>query len=98
VFIQVRRGAYRMRELHDRLSGRGLLCEESWPYIPHLTILKTETNEQASAARAMAHERWAQFTGKREVYVEELVFVRENHGCWQDVAPVPLGHRELSSK
>src|SRR5271169_3434868 len=30
VFIQVRRAAYRMRELHDQLSGQGLHCEESW--------------------------------------------------------------------
>jgi len=30
--------------------------------------------------------------------VEELVFVRETDGCWQDVARVPLGHGQLSSK
>jgi hypothetical protein len=30
--------------------------------------------------------------------VEELMFVRENGGFWQDVAPVPLGRGQLSSK
>ena len=98
VFIEVKQAAYRMRELHDRLCGRGLRCEESWPYIPHLTILKTETDEQARAACVVARERWAQFPGKRQVHVEELMFVRENGGGWQDVAPLPLGRGQLSSK
>ena len=98
VFLQVKRAAYRMRELHDRLSGIGLCGEESWPYIPHLTILKTERDEQARAAYLIARERWARFSGPRQVRVEELMFVRENGGYWQDVAPVPLGRGELSSK
>jgi 2'-5' RNA ligase len=98
VFIQVKRAAYKMRELHDRLCGRALSCDESWPYIPHLTILKTEMDEQALAACAVARERWAQFPGTREISVEKLMFVRENGACWQDVAPVALGHGQLSSK
>jgi 2'-5' RNA ligase len=98
VFIQVKRAAYRIRELHDQLCGKGLRCDESWPYIPHLTILKAETDEQAHAALALARERWAKFPGRRHVPVEELMFVRENGGYWQDVAPVPLGRGQLSSK
>lgn len=98
VFIQVKRAAYKMRELHDRLCGKALSCDESWPYMPHLTILKTELDEQARAACAVARERWAQFPGKREISVEELMFVREHGACWQDVAPVALGHGQLSSK
>lgn len=98
VFIQVKRAAYRMRELHDQLCGRGLQCTEIWPYIPHLTILKTEDDAEARAAYKIAHERWAQFTGRRDVLVEKLMFVKETDGRWQDVAPLPLGHGELSSK
>jgi len=98
VFIQVRRAAYRMRELHDLLCGRGLRCEESWPYIPHLTILKADQDDQARAALAVAQQRWAAFPGPRLVHVEELMFVREREGCWQDVAPVALGRGQLSSK
>jgi 2'-5' RNA ligase len=98
VFIQVKRAAYRMRELHDQLCGRGLNCTEIWPYIPHLTILKTDRDTEARAAFAIARERWAQFSGRRDVLVEKLMFVREANGHWQDVAPLPLGHGELSSK
>jgi 2'-5' RNA ligase len=98
VFIQVKRAAYRIRELHDQVSGKGLLCAENWPYIPHLTILKTETDDQARTALAIARQRWAEFSGERSVLVEQLMFVREKDGAWQDVAQLPLGHRQLSSK
>jgi len=98
VFIQVKRAAYRMRELHDQLSGKSLCCEESWPYIPHLTIVKTERDEQAREAIAIARERWQKFHGKRQVHVDELMFVRETDGQWQDVAPLSLGHGQLSPK
>ena len=98
VFIQVKRAAYRIRELHDQLCRKGLRCSESWPYIPHVTILKTETNQQASAALTVARQRWAEFPGEREVRVEKLMFVRETGNRWQDVAPVLLGHGQLSSK
>lgn len=98
IFIQVKRAAYRLRELHDRLSGDALCCEENWPYIPHLTIMKTELDEQARAALIVARERWQKFEGKRQVHVDELMFVRETNGLWQDVAPVALGRGLLSSK
>ena len=98
VFIEVRQAASRMHELHDQLCIRGMCGEESWPYIPHLTIVKTEDDEQARAACLVARQRWAKFPGLRQVQVEELMFVRENGDGWQDVAPVPLGHGQLSSK
>ena len=87
-----------MRELHDQLSGKALCCEENWPYIPHLTIMKTEHDEQARGAAIVAKERWEKFDGKRQVHVDELMFVRETDGIWQDVAPLPLGRGQLSSK
>jgi hypothetical protein len=60
--------------------------------------LKTETDEQANAALTLARERWAEFPGERQVMVEELMFVRENGGCWQDVAPVAFGTRPIVFK
>ena len=97
VFIQVVRFAYRMRELHDQLSQKRLGGIESWPYIPHLTIVKTERDEQAREASMVARERWAAFQGPRQVHVGELMFVREDGDCWLDVAAVSLGS-QLSSK
>ncbi len=98
VFIQVARFAYRMRDLHDQLNLKALCGIESWRYIPHLTIVKTEQDEQALEAFTVARERWARFQGLRQVHVRELMFVRENGDCWQDVASVQLGRSQLSSK
>lgn len=98
VFLQVKRAAYRMRELHDQLGGVMRCSSENWPYIPHLTIVKTEQDEQARAATIIARERWRDFKGKRQVHVDELMFVCEMNGQWKDVAPLPLGRRQLSSK
>jgi 2'-5' RNA ligase len=97
VFIQVKRAAYRMRELHDQLC-KMMHCMENWPYIPHLTIVKTERDEDAKLAYTAARKRWGEFQGKRLVHLDELMFVREADGHWQDLAPVPLGRGQLSSR
>ena len=97
VFIQVKPAAYRMRELHDQFE-KMLHADEIWPYIPHMTIIKTALDEEARLAVVVARERWAQFTGKRQVHFDELMFVRETDGQWLDVAPLPLGRGQLSSK
>lgn len=98
VFIEVKQAAYRMRELHDQLCRRSLNCEENWPYTPHLTIVKTDLDEEARTALRIARDRWAHFPGNRQIHVEQLMFVCEKDGNWHDVAPVPLGHGQLSSK
>ncbi len=78
VFIQVKRAAYRIRELHDQLCGKGLHCDESWPYIPHLTILKAETDEQAERGVSAGTGALGAVSGQARGSVEELMFVREN--------------------
>jgi 2'-5' RNA ligase len=98
IFIQVKRAAYRIRELHDQLGSKSLCCDEEWPYMPHLTIIKFEREEQAGNAFELAKHRWEQFPGKRQVHVSELMFVREQDGIWQDVAAIPLGRSLLSPR
>lgn len=98
VFLQVEHGAYRMRELHDRLNTQLFQQDEPWPYMPHLTIVKLASVEQAEAARAQAAERWAGFRGARRIVVEQLTFVREGaEGRWLDLAPVRLGRKAVVS-
>jgi 2'-5' RNA ligase len=97
VFIRVAHAAYRIRELHDRLNTKTLAADEEWPYMPHLTIVKMSTEQQAQDAYGIARDRWSQFLGSHQIRVEELTFVREqeqNH--WVDLAGVPLG-RSLAS-
>lgn len=98
VFIRVAYAAYRMRELHDQLDTGILACPEEWPYMPHLTIVKMQTEEEANAAFQIARQRWSQFQGARRIPVEELTFVREDQqNSWVDLAPVQLG-RSLASR
>jgi 2'-5' RNA ligase len=97
VFIRVAHGAYRLRELHQRLNSGILGCEEQWPYMPHLTVVKMGNEEQAMAAFQMASDRWSQYTGGRRVAVEEATFVREGeNNTWVDLAPIHLGRSMVS--
>ena len=97
VFIRVAHAAYRMRELHDRLNAETLSAEEEWSYMPHLTIVKMGTEEQARNAFRIGHRRWNSYTGTRRVRIAELTFVREEQeNCWVDLAPVPLGRTLVS--
>lgn len=97
VFIRVAFGAYRLRELHDQLNQAGLQCDEQWPFMPHLTIVKVDTMDCAADALRIARQRWAMFTQPRKVMVEELTFVRqgENNHTWIDIAPIPLGKQAV---
>lgn len=96
VFIQVKESAQQLRQLHDQLSVDCLCCAEDWPYMPHLTIMKAAREQEARDALTIARDRWQHFSGKREIHVSELMYVRENDGRWFDVGPVPLG-RALAS-
>ncbi len=96
VFIQVTHCAERMYDLHDRLSVNCLCSEESWPYIPHLTIVKTEHDQDARKASVIARRRWLEFEGRRQVPVRELMFVHEDGDTWHDVAAVVLGRTQSS--
>ncbi len=97
VYIRVARADNRLLQLHRRLNVKVLAAEEEWPYIPHLTIVKMNTEAQAEAAFGVARERWARFRGSRSIPVKELTFVREDEkNCWVDLAGVPLGRSLVS--
>ena len=92
VFIRVTHAAYKMRELHDRLNSGPFLFDEPWPYMPHLTIIKSEAPEHAQEVLASIRQRWAEYRGTRRVRIEELTFVRQTQGPhWDDLAPILLG-------
>ncbi|MFI5089716.1 MAG: 2'-5' RNA ligase family protein [Terriglobales bacterium] len=98
VFIRVAHAAYKMRELHDRLNTGPFLFDEPWPYMPHLTIIKSEEPEHAQEVLAGIRRRWADYPGSRHILIEELTFVRQTQGPhWEDLAPIQLGS-SLASK
>jgi len=93
VFLRVARGAYRMRELRDRLNLGALCFQEPWPYMPHLTIIKADTNAEACEALDIARQRWGEYTGTRKVRIAKISFVKGTGERWVDLAPVELGNK-----
>ena len=94
VFLRVAHAGYRMRELHDKLNTGALYSREQWPYMPHLTIFRMDQFKQARTALAPAIRRWGEYTGPRQILLDELTFVREaGANRWLDIAPVRLGQR-----
>ena len=96
VYIKVTQAADLMQDFHDRLNTENLAFSEEWPYMPHLTIVKT-AEHLAADALAIARQRWAEFAGSRRILLDRFTFVREDlQNCWIDLAPVPLGRRLVS--
>jgi 2'-5' RNA ligase len=92
VYIRVAHAASRLLELHDQLNAQALAFAEEWPYIPHLTVVKMDTEEAANQALGMARGRWREYAGSRRILLDRLTFVREESpNYWIDLAPVLLG-------
>lgn len=91
VFIRVARGAYHMRELHDRMNRAALHCSEPWPYMPHLTVVKADTPDEVSKVIATARRHWEEYSDTRKVRITKLSFVKGNGERWVDLASVQLG-------
>lgn len=91
VFLRVLHGTDSMRAVHDRFNAGQLGGKEDWPYVPHMTILKTVTFEEVDPARAIAQQQWARFQGSRVGWVRTLTFVRETENqTWVDLATETL--------
>lgn len=98
VFIRVCHSAQRLRDLHDQLNTGGLAFKEEWPYMPHMTIIKVATEEQAQKAYLTARKRWDCFADPRTIQIKKLTFVREERDhCWLDLATLPLGPQPVAS-
>lgn len=92
VYIGVAHGASRMEELHQQLNQLTCAFCEEWPYVPHLTIAKMNSQPAAEQSLIIARERWRDFSGSRRILLAQLTFVREDApNCWVDLAPVPFG-------
>jgi 2'-5' RNA ligase len=90
VFLRVARAAYRMRELHDRFNRDALSFKEPWPYMPHLTIAKMDTIDEAQRVLEVARQRWRAYDGPRTVKIESITFVKGIGERWLDVAETSL--------
>ena len=98
VFIRVCHSAQRLRDLHDQLNTGALSMKEEWPYMPHMTIIKVGSEQQAQKAYLKARKRWDCFCEPRTIQIQKLTFVREERDhCWTDLATLPLGPQLVST-
>ena len=93
VFIRVAHGAYRMRELHDRMNHDAVHCDEPWPYMPHLTIVKADAAEEVPRVLDTARQRWNEYSDTRQVRISKLSFVKGSGERWVDLAALQLGKK-----
>jgi len=94
IYIGVTRGASRMEDLHRQLNRRTFVFCEEWPYVPHLTIAKMNTESAAAESLETARRRWLEYSATRQILLSQLTFVREDApNRWIDLAPVRLGGR-----
>jgi len=91
VFIRVAHGAYRIRELHDQLNQGALQCCEPWPYMPHLTIVKMDTVDEARKVVGLARPHWDSCEDSRKVCIDTITFVKGMGERWIDLATILLG-------
>lgn len=91
VFLRVARGAYRMRELHDLASSAALPYIEPWSYMPHLTVVKADTDDEALKVLDIARQRWNAYSDTRQVRISSLTLVKGGGERWVDVVGLPFG-------
>jgi 2'-5' RNA ligase len=96
VFLRVARGAYRMRELRERLNRDALCFVEPWRYMPHLTIAKMDTLEQSRKVLEIARQRWQDYAGPRSTSIDALTIVKGSGERWVDVAKIQLAEAVIS--
>jgi 2'-5' RNA ligase len=94
VFIRVAHGAYRIRELHDHLNQGPLFYNEPWPYMPHLTIAKLDSIDEARKVIKLARPRWDCCEDSRKIRIDALTFVKGNGERWIDLASIPFGKQK----
>ena len=95
IFIRVAHAAYKIRELHDLLNAGPLAFNECLLFMPHLTIAKLETVEEARRVYAIACDRWDHYEGSHRARIEHLSFVRGCEAKWTDIAPLTLREKLL---
>jgi 2'-5' RNA ligase len=90
IFIRVAKAAYRMRELHDAMNSGALQYDEPWPYMPHMTIAKLNRVPDVERVIDKARQRWKEYSGSKQVRIDNLAFVRGSGHTWFDIAEFSL--------
>ncbi len=99
VYLGVGSGGSELERLHAALNSGRLAHAETFPYVPHITIIQGLEEPATRAVRHVAAERLARYAGPRRFRVESLMFVRQaEDGSWMDLAQLELGPAHVVSR
>ena len=92
IYIGVRRGADKLRAMHDTMNTGALAYEEPHLYHPHITLAQEFEPEETDRLLALTQKQWAEYRGPRSLHAERMAFVQNTPGnCWLDLADFGLG-------
>jgi 2'-5' RNA ligase len=98
VYLQVNGGACEVRSLHERLNQYGFRADDTWPYVPHVTLATLDGQSIVADVLEEARQQWKLYAGGRDFVINKLTVVREmSPGLWNDLASVPLPSAHLRS-
>jgi 2'-5' RNA ligase len=102
VYLSIGEGASRLVQLHSLLNEGGMLAEEAYGYIPHVTIAQSLDQSATESAVQEVQEAWNRLSKPARFLVESLVLVEQvkqpdGGEKWMDLAPIPLGSLTLAS-
>ena len=61
--------------------------------MPHLTIVKMDTVDEARKVVGLARPRWDGCEDSRKIRIDSITFVKGSGERWIDLAKIPLGPR-----
>lgn len=92
VYLSFGTGLERLIQLHDTLNCGNLAQEETYTYIPHVTLAQELDEAVTRDVLAEISRVWSRFAGDLSFRIESLSFVQQtSNNRWVDLAPIPLG-------
>ena len=90
--LEIERGENELRTLHDLLGTGPFEGADQFPYTPHVTLCKDDDPSRVQEILELAQERWRQFGGASELWIDTLTFVQQREDeTWADLEDLSLG-------
>jgi 2'-5' RNA ligase len=96
IYLSLKRGRAEASRVHSVLNVGCLHFAEPFPYHPHVTLGRDISPENVPGAVEIAVRRWAEFRGRHDFTVDQLVFVQNTlDNRWIDLAGCELDHSNI---
>ncbi len=92
IYLAIRRGHDRLKDLHSYLAHSALEFQEPHEYHPHITLAQGLPEEKVKRSAEYAQHRWNEFRGSRRFLLENMTFVQSTASSdWVDLGELSLG-------